>query len=639
MSMASKDDFEIATGCTEQGQIASDELVSRSLARRLRAFVWHRAKVGFRCASWIVGPFCVILATFDLVFLAFSIGTGRGVYLPKEFLPIAGAYFVSVIWGIILGGLSALVEFVLRRGKVDTLSAFWLSLNRPMRFLFRRRGEPSVKAQKPFRGLRVPRILIVTLVVLLVVAEVAGFIVARLVDRRLANAIAAARADDPNWELNDLMAAREIVPDDENSAIVVAKVVSLLPESWPPSLRSEPGGHPPERRDAAKAYDAMSKTPPQIQLDKATVDTLREELNRVKDALVLARSVVDYPKGRHEVEFDRTMIDAKLQETKETRHVARLLAADAGLQSYDGDADGAIDSCRAMLCVARSVGDDPLMISQLLRIAIGGVTLDSTRRALAQGEPSDQSLAHLQELILDELSQPILLHGLRAERATSSELIRRVSIGEVSIRELSDDTPPGTERETPGTIAPWGRLWFDHQRAVLIERMNAAVAIARRPSTERPALWVSWDAELKRIRRSQIEVWAAMYPLLMLSATDAFSTATSKYETELAATAILLAAERHRRKTGNWPDSIDAIDPSILPVAPKDPFTGQPLHTVHRDGQLLIYSVGPNLRDESGAFNYKTWPKGGPDDFGTSGWDLKNRRQLALPAKNGTSTP
>ena len=95
--------------------------------------------------------------------------------------------------------------------------------------------------------------------------------------------------------------------------------------------------------------------------------------------------------------------------------------------------------------------------------------------------------------------------------------------------------------------------------------------------------------------------------------------------------AILLAAERHRLKTGEWPGSIAAIDPGLLPVAPVDPFTGQAFRMERRDGQILIYSVGPNLKDEHGAYDPTRWMKDGPDDFGTGAWDVALRHQPPGP--------
>ena len=51
----------------------------------------------------------------------------------------------------------------------------------------------------------------------------------------------------------------------------------------------------------------------------------------------------------------------------------------------------------------------------------------------------------------------------------------------------------------------------------------------------------------------------------------------------------------------------------------------------HRDGQLFIYSIGPNRKDEHGAYDPKRWLKGGPDDVGASTWDVPLRRRGPSP--------
>ena len=107
--------------------------------------------------------------------------------------------------------------------------------------------------------------------------------------------------------------------------------------------------------------------------------------------------------------------------------------------------------------------------------------------------------------------------------------------------------------------------------------------------------------------------------------------AASRNQGELGTLAILIAAERHRRKTGRWPESIEAIDRGILAKAPVDPYSGQPFRIEHRDGQLVIYSIGPNRKDEHGEFAPKQWLKVGPDDVGARAWDLNLRRRPAAP--------
>jgi hypothetical protein len=95
--------------------------------------------------------------------------------------------------------------------------------------------------------------------------------------------------------------------------------------------------------------------------------------------------------------------------------------------------------------------------------------------------------------------------------------------------------------------------------------------------------------------------------------------------------APLLAAEHHRRKAGDQPPSIAAIDRIILPIAPVDPFSGRSFRMERRDGELFNDSIGPNREDEPGAYDPKKWMKGGLDDAGASVWDVPMRRRPARP--------
>ena len=469
------------------------------------------------------------------------------------------------------------------------------------------------------------------MLLVLVASLGSGFYLKLVVDHRLAAAIAAADRDDPFWRLDDLMAHREVVPDEENSARVLAQAIELLPDNWPAGPSRPPGQPNSPPSEVTKAYERLGATADNGRLDDATAEVLRGELEKYDEVVRIARTLVDYRRGRHELEIGPTLLDTPLSETQAARAVARLLSADAAIRVHDGDLNGALDSCRAILCTGRSIGDEPFVISQIVRVAIGLVAMQSTRRVLGQGEPSDAALARLQSLILDELTEPLLLYGLRGERATLTELIRRLGTGEVPISALREGGPPFDPSGPRGTIAPWGKLWFDHQRAVALEWMNDAVAMARRPVAERPALWDAWQANITGVKQSRLEIYAKALPFLLMAALPSSSGAHYRYHCELGATAVLLAAERHRRKAGDWPASIAAIDRSILPSAPVDPFSGRSLRMERRAGQLFIYSIGPNREDEHGAYDPKKWMKDGPDDAGASAWDVPLRRRPARP--------
>ena len=105
---------------------------------------------------------------------------------------------------------------------------------------------------------------------------------------------------------------------------------------------------------------------------------------------------------------------------------------------------------------------------------------------LGQGEASDRALARLQDLILDEFEQPLLLIGMKGERAGLAEIIRRIREGEIAPSELTDERRSRRDLKSEA-VTPWGKVWFDEQQAIGMDGMNGAVSIARRPALERRA--------------------------------------------------------------------------------------------------------------------------------------------------------
>jgi hypothetical protein len=423
-----------------------------------------------------------------------------------------------------------------------------------------------------------------------------------------------------------------VVPDDENSALVVAEALEGLPDVWSPYRRAAPGQPNSPSSPLRESFDRMIATAENVRLDDATATALRDELKLENTSVQIARSVADFSRGRHKLELGPTPYDIPLPETQASRTLARLLEADAAMRVHDGDIDGALDSCRAILGVGRSGGDEPFAISMLVRVSIGVTATRSARRILGQGEPADASLKRLQDLLLDELSQPLELHAMRGERAMLVELIRRVGDGEVSITELSTSNSQPNPSGARSAVAPWGKLMFDNQRAVALELTNEAVAIAQRPIAERAQLWKSWEGEMNRLQRAPFLAYTAAIPVFMMPALSRASDALSRYAGELGSTAILIAAERHRLKTGAWPTTIDAIDSNILSSAPSDPYSGQPYRMERRGGRLIVYSLGPNGKDEHGEYDPKKWGNGLVDDVGGSVWDIPLRRQPPVEA-------
>ena len=51
---------------------------------------------------------------------------------------------------------------------------------------------------------------------------------------------------------------------------------------------------------------------------------------------------------------------------------------------------------------------------------------------------------------------------------------------------------------------------------------------------------------------------------------------------------------------GGPPENLDALVPEWLPYIPDDPFRDAPIASTTIDGEFVIYSIGPDMTDNSG---------------------------------------
>jgi hypothetical protein len=72
----------------------------------------------------------------------------------------------------------------------------------------------------------------------------------------------------------------------------------------------------------------------------------------------------------------------------------------------------------------------------------------------------------------------------------------------------------------------------------------------------------------------------------------------SVQQLELSRLALLLAACKAEK--GQYPDQMDALAPAYLKAVPKDFFTGAPLTYKKTDKGYILYSAGPNMKDDGG---------------------------------------
>lgn len=483
-------------------------------------------------------------------------------------------------------------------------------------------------------------------------------------DRRLQAAIEETDRLDPGWRLSEIEASYDPIPDDLNSARTIAAVKLKLPPRWPewdhptnmtrevlddpaeedlppPELLPLPAeqewpqngeemlpgepGNPPGMSDPTVDFMAFSHSlgdlSPALRLSQEQADRIRVEITRAADAIQIARTIADQPRGRHVMKWSVDWISTLLTEVQETREVASLLGHDAVLRAHDGDREGALLSCRAILNTGNSLGDNPTFIGQLVHIALRAIARGKIERVIAQGPVSPEALAALQARLAEEAEQPLLTIALRGERAGLDVFFQAIQRGDVKISQLSG---------LIGLAGSGGNRGGKLIDEVQMLRLPGAVAASRAAMLRQASELVEISKLPLDQQATRIEAVIAerdKQPLLVrefLPTVDSMLKAVLRTVAEMRFTMTALAVERYRLKHGHWPVRLDHLVPEFLPAVPLDPYDGKPLRYGRRDEGVIVYSVGQDLSDNGGHFD-RLKPGQNGNDMGFRLWDVERR--------------
>jgi hypothetical protein len=477
------------------------------------------------------------------------------------------------------------------------------------------------------------RLIYAGLLIVLIVGLFLGwqFYTNLLSDKDLRDAIAEADRLDPGWRLEELEANREVIPAAENSAEQVLVIKALMPTRWPSPAMSEPPkpveAAPPDEDPPLSMEVAVLELSSELQLNPDQTRVLRAEMDSVKEPLAKARALVNLRAGRYPVKWSLDYVST-LQPCQDSRTVMTLLLFDARLRAQDGDIEGALTSVLAILGAARSIGDEPYTISQLVRMAGSGVATNTLERILAQGQASPNSLANLQGAFEEEASQPLFLFGVRGERAGHHQMMEAIESGKLKVSSLTGIVTGSLK----GKLETWwedvsGEREFRRSHAPWIRVMTEIVEIAKLPAEQQRSKVKSYVRSIDQ-KAGQGEL--PVYVGLMVPMAQRFGESFWRNQALLRCAIVALATERYRLAHGHWPDSVSSLVPEFLANVPLDPYDAKPLRYRRLEDGVVIYSIGPDEEDNGGKVDREHPIKSGTD-VGFQLWDVNKRRQPWRP--------
>ncbi|AMV26485.1 hypothetical protein VT84_18950 [Gemmata sp. SH-PL17] len=376
-------------------------------------------------------------------------------------------------------------------------------------------------------------------------------------------------AEDPGWRLDAILAerAKNDVKGDDNAAAFVTECAAEIPHEFREWQRSEDANR-------WRVHNTSNHLPPPDAITSA--ETIEQITSVVRTKALILRNKRG---GTFPLTIGTDPIATLLPHLDHARQVASLLQYDGHLAAiHKKNPSRGISSARATLSIARAVGDEPVLISQLVRIAIAKVASQTGMQVLAWSEPTDD-LTEFQAELLTEADVPWFQIGMRGERGMIDKVFRGLEDGSI---------PPENAFKYASTNSPGPQHYaafhtykalLPGDRAKCLQICTAYLEASKLPHHEQLAA-------IKQIEipKGPPEEYRYLITRLLTPACQKIAEAGLRSRADLLSAATCVACERFRIKNGRWPNDLTELTPTFLPAVPVSPF----------DGKLITYRVFPD---------------------------------------------
>ena len=264
-----------------------------------------------------------------------------------------------------------------------------------------------------------------------------------------------------------------------------------------------------------------------------------------------------------------------------------MLSLQSLVCASEGRAEDACRSLAAGLKLGRSLAKEPLGASRIAQVSLDASALRDLEATLCLVALGDACLRRLSCIVAVAANEPGCERALVGEAITADDCMRRV---------------PADKALTSRLIGKGGTLfrvlchvpgWRDMNRAEHLRTMREAIEFSRR-RRKRTA-----GGPATRFRRRPMPRHCLLAERLLPTLGNGFKWEDRRLA-RLRAARAALAVERYRLKRGGLPASLQDLVPEYLKTVPLDPFDGKPLRFRKLGRGFMVYSVGPDGKDEGG---------------------------------------
>ena len=387
-----------------------------------------------------------------------------------------------------------------------------------------------------------------------------------------------------------------VVPEQQNAAPLYQQAIAALDAD--PTLKEE---HSP--LTTAMTIDVASPG-------------VTDLLARHAATLDLIHRAADRDTCRFQRDWTRPSFDMLLPEMQSLRNTARLLVLETRREAADGNATDALRDVARIQRIGRHAASEPLLISDLVGLAIDTMALETLAKVLPTLRKSD--LAALDSSDIRDLvtTPPAMASHYYGEEAFGLSTFADMSDSRFGVMNALEMFANQPQRPFLSRILPLTLLY----RVFFLEADLAGYRSILHKYQQLAAGWEPYPEVKKKTDAMETELRdrsPGMLTSLIVPALGAvFRSQTRSVANHRAATA-LVAATQQRLETGTVPETFDELAAQLVPPASHDPFTAdQPLVLKRTDDAVLVYSIGPDGEDDGGPVAPGADKVEGNDDVG-----------------------
>ena len=349
------------------------------------------------------------------------------------------------------------------------------------------------------------------------------------------------------------------------------------------------------------------------------------ELENEQQELELLEEIIEHPALDFHLDYHQgfTMLLPHLAPLKQA---SQRLKSAALCDLRRGDTARATTRIRAMLAIARGLGDERLVISQLVRIAIAHIALAANWELLQSPAVTDAELAQLQTewMAVDFITGAE--NALLMERAMGEQTAEDMRESSANYRALMGMSSRGgggssggwldnfaREAAEKGKETMWRYAWAspDQLRGLQGKQVLVDALRKREAGAGFKTVFAYQEQKLtelgiqQRATNDDGMLFGGEDPrYLFTESVRALERLPHRLLLAEAARQLLVTAmalKRYQLRNGHYPDALASLQPEFLNGSPRDPVDGEPLrYKLQPDGTFLLYSIGEDGEDNGG---------------------------------------